>query len=98
MLIKFHPSAEDEFLHAVDYYEDIQSHLGLEFASEDYEDIERIESFPQAWQKMTSKTRRCLINRFPFGVIYHIKDDTLIIVAVMHLSKQPNYWKERIEL
>ncbi len=95
MKINFHPDAEDEFLHAVDYYEDIQNHLGLEFASEIYEAIERIQSFPQAWQKMTSSTRRCLINRFPFGVIYTLKDDILIIVAVMHLSKKPNYWRNR---
>jgi len=96
MTVKFHPNAEAEFLNAVEYYEDVQNNLGYEFASEVYGTIERVKDFPLAWQKMTSKTRRCLTNRFPFGVIYFIKDDVLIIVAVMHLSKKPNYWKERV--
>jgi len=95
MTFKFHPEAEVEFNQAIDYYEETKSHLGLEFASEVYDTIHRIIKFPKAWQQMTSATRRCLINRFPFGIIYYIKDDTLIIVAVMHLNRKPNYWSSR---
>ena len=95
MQFKFHPEAEIEFNNAISYYEETQNHLGLEFASEVYETIHRIIEFPKAWQRMTSFTRRCLTNRFPFGVIYYIKDDTLIIVAVMHLNRKPNYWTTR---
>jgi len=95
MNLKFHPEAEKEFNHAIDYYEETKSHLGLEFASEVYDTIHRIIEFPKAWQKMTSKTRRCLTNRFPFGIIYYINNDTLIIVAVMHLNRKPNYWSSR---
>ena len=95
MIFKFHPEAEIEFNQAIDYYEETKSHLGLEFASEVYDTIHRAIEFPKAWQKMTSRTRRCLTNRFPFGVIYYIKDDVLIIVAIMHLNREPNYWLNR---
>jgi len=95
MKFKFHPEAEIELNQAIDYYEETKKHLGLEFASEVYATVHRIIEFPQAWQSMTSTTRRCLTNRFPFGVIYYIKDDVLIIVAVMHLKKKPNYWGTR---
>ena len=95
MKFKFHTNAEVEFNQAIDYYEAVKNHLGLEFASEVYNTIHRIIEFPNAWQKMTFKTRRCLTNRFPFGVIYYIKNDILIIVAVMHLNKKPNYWTDR---
>ena len=44
---------------------------------------------------MTTTTRRCLTNRFPFGIIYTIIEQDIIIVAVMHLNKQPDYWKKR---
>ena len=39
--------------------------------------------------------RRCLTNRFPFGVIYYQKDNEIIILAVMQLQRKPNYWKSR---
>ncbi len=95
MKFKFHPEAEIEFNNAIDYYEGTKNSLGLEFALEVYETIHRIIEFPKAWQKMTLQTRRCLTNRFPFGIIYYIKNDILIIVAVMHLNKEPSYWKNR---
>ena len=95
MKFKFHPEAEIELNSAIDYYEATKSHLGLEFASEVYETIHRVIEYPHAWQKMTSQTRRCLTNRFPFGIIYYIKDEILIVVAVMHLNRKPNYWSSR---
>ena len=44
---------------------------------------------------MTSETRRCLTNRFPFGVIYQIIEKQIVVIAVMHLHKKPDYWKKR---
>ncbi|HIP58812.1 MAG TPA: hypothetical protein EYH01_00115 [Campylobacterales bacterium] len=45
---------------------------------------------------MTKSTRRCLVNRFPFGLVYRIEGDTIVIVAVMHLSRKPDYWYSRV--
>jgi plasmid stabilization system protein ParE len=95
MTFRFHPDAELELNIAIDYYEECQKHLGLEFAQEIYVTIHRIIDFPNAWQSMTSKTRRCLTNRFPFGVIYQILDNEIIIIAIMHQNQKPFYWKNR---
>lgn len=95
MTFKFHPDAELELNFAIDYYEECQERLGLEFAQEIYSTIHRIIDFPNAWQPMTSKTRRCLTNRFPFGVIYQILDNEIIIIAIMQQNQKPFYWKNR---
>ena len=50
---------------------------------------------PSAWQKLDGAIRRCLTNRFPFGVIYYQKDEEIIVLAIMQLQREPNYWKER---
>ena len=42
--------------------------------------------------------RRCLTNRFPYGIIYYEKDDEIIILAVMQLNRKPDYWKDRQSL
>lgn len=95
MNFRFHPEAETELNVAIDYYEESQENLGFAFAKEVYATIHRIIDFPQAWQPMTPTTRRCLTNRFPFGIIYTLEKYEVIIVAVMHLNKRPGYWKNR---
>lgn len=44
---------------------------------------------------MEDDVHRCLISRFPYGVLYSIEDDGVFILAVMHLHRNPDYWKYR---
>ena len=97
MRFYFHPDADAEFDKAVEYYEQCQPGLGLEFAEEVYAAIARVIEYPDAWSAMSKNTRRCLINRFPFGLIYQVKTNVLRIIAVDNLHRRPGYWKERIE-
>ncbi|MBU1218790.1 type II toxin-antitoxin system RelE/ParE family toxin [Myxococcota bacterium] len=97
MNFSFHPSAEQELNEGVDYYNQAQDGLGLQFTKEVYNSIQNILSFPYGWTPLSENTRRCLVNRFPFGVIYQIEDDQIIIIAVMQLNKKPEFWKDRID-
>jgi plasmid stabilization system protein ParE len=65
----FHQAAEAELSDAVDFYERQQSGLGRRLFEEVQTAIRQICEHPQAWEKMDSQTRRCLTNRFPFGVL-----------------------------
>lgn len=95
MYYSFHPAAEEELNMAIAYYNQCQDGLGLEFAREAYWAIQNIITFPQAWALLSKNTRRCLINRFPYGVIYQITDEEILIIAIMHLNKEPGYWEKR---
>jgi hypothetical protein len=97
MRFYFHPDADEEFDEAIRYYEECQSGLGLEFAEEVYAAIARIIQYPNGWSILSRNTHRCLLNRFPYGVIYQVKADMLRIIAVANLNRQPGYWKERLE-
>jgi len=93
----FHPEAQTELEQAIEYYESCQVGLGTEFLEEVYATIQRIIAFPEAWTRLSKNSRRCLTNRFPYGVIYQILDEDCIrIVAVMELHKKPSYWQNRI--
>lgn len=96
MRFYFHPRADDEFDQAVQSYEDCQPGLGLEFAEEVYAVIGRVCEYPDAWSAMSLNTRRCLVNRFPYGVVFQVKSGMLRIIAVAHLHRQPDYWRDRI--
>ena len=91
----FHPDAIAEFTHAVEYYDTCSEALGLDFATEVHATIERILTHPYAWTEMETDIRRCLVSRFPFGILYTIEDDHIFVLAVMHLHREPNYWKYR---
>ncbi len=96
MRFTFHPNAEIEFDQAVAYYEHRQSGLGLELADEVLATITRILDYPRAGSPFSKHTRRCLTNRFPYGVIYQMHEDIVRIIAVAHLSRRPGYWEERV--
>jgi len=95
MKYSFHPSAKVEFNEAIDYYDDCQAGLGKEFAKEIFSTIQRILQFPDAWSRLSENTRRCLTRRFPYGVIYQILEEEIVIVAVMQLNRKPGYWQDR---
>ena len=96
MIFYFHPRADEEFDEAVEYYDNCQVGLGLEFAEEVYAAIGRVSEYPDAWSIMSKNTRRCLVNRFPYGVIFQVKSGMLRIIAVANLHRRPEYWRDRV--
>lgn len=96
MKVDFLSIAEIELNEAVDYYNKQSEGLGFELAYEVQKTIERIIRFPEAWTRLSKRTRKCRCKRFPYGVVYHQKGDLILILAIMHLHRKPNYWKDRI--
>ncbi len=88
MNLIFHPEAKRELEQAISYYEDCQEGLGTEFLEEVYSTIQRILAYPEAWAMLSEKSRRCLTNRFPYGIIYQIlNEDCIRIISVMQLNR-----------
>ncbi len=96
MNYQFHPEAEEEFLGAIDWYEDHERNLGFDFAREVYATIGRAAQCPAAWPVLEGSVRRCQTKRFPYGVLYCREPDGILILAVMHLRRDPGYWKHRL--
>ena len=87
--------AEEEFADAVDYFNEQCPGLGYEFAAEVKRGFDRIKVFPEAWQLFSGRTRRCLLNRFPYGILYRVDVDAIRVGAVMHLNRDPKSWRLR---
>ena len=96
MEIEFLPPARAELTDAISYYNIQSEGLGYEFATEVKRTLERIVQSPDAWLKLSKRTHRCRTNRFPYGVIYQVRKESLLIVPVMHLSREPETWKSRL--
>jgi toxin ParE2 len=93
--LEFTTTAEWELDEAVAFYEARLAGLGAAFAWEAQKAGNLIVSHPFAWHKLDATTRRCRLNRFPYGLVYTVDNDTALVLAVMHLHRRPGYWRDR---
>lgn len=91
---RFTSSALTELRHAVRYYEKRENGLGTIFLNEIEAVVNRILQNPAAWHQLSPRTRRCRTHRFPFGLIYQIHTDHILITSVMDLRRDPARWKD----
>ena len=96
MRYEFHSAALEEYRQAALWYAERDADIALKFVASVEHAIARIVEAPTRWRVIDEDVRRCLTRVFPFGILYTIESDFLLIVAVMHLSRGPNYWKPRI--
>ncbi|MCK5536795.1 MAG: type II toxin-antitoxin system RelE/ParE family toxin [Flavobacteriaceae bacterium] len=94
--VEFLDLAQSELDDAFEYYEYQQANLGYRFVQEIYNTLTLIKEYPSAWIQNSEHTRRCLVKSFPYGVIYHKKENIILVVAIANLHKEPNYWAKRI--
>lgn len=92
--VKFHEAAEKEMIHAAGYYETQQINLGKRFLAAVQDSINRIVINPELYPSILPAIRRCLVKTFPFGIIFKQEKESVFIIAVMHLHRDPDYWKE----
>ena len=96
MKVCFLIPAQLELDDTVAWYNQRSEGLGQEFLDELDRVVRRAIRFPLSCPKIEPGIRRGLIARFPFGLIYGVDDDTLVVIAVAHLHRRPRYWIERI--
>jgi hypothetical protein len=96
MTVDFLQPAEHEFVEAIGHYNLQSEGLGLEFAAEVKRALGRVVQFPTAWTPLSTRTRRCRLNRFPYALLYQVRSDLILIVAVQNLHRHPDSWKSRL--
>ena len=97
MNVVFHPAAQNEAQKTTAHYTGIHKQLGVDFRIELERAVSRIVQAPTAWHPIKKDYRRCILNRFPFGVIYRADQskNECQVFAVMHFKRKPGYWQSR---
>ena len=95
MRIRIHPEAEAEFLNSVDFYSEDSAHNAERFIREIEEALDAISLFPERYPVFEYGARVRILKRFPFSVVYRVKENEVHIVAIEHQSREPGYWRER---
>ena len=97
MTVRFLEVAQQELDEAIAHYNGQSPGLGDAFLLETLAAIDRIRRFPRAWHPLGASTRRCRLRRFPYGLIYHEDATEILIVAVAHSHRHPDYWRDRMK-
>ncbi len=90
-----HPEAIEEARAAREWYHVRNAEAAAAFMAELDLAIERIEEAPRLWPAYLGRTRRYLLRRFPFFVVFREAGDRVEIVAVAHARRRPGYWLGR---
>lgn len=100
MNIRFLKSAQKELDNAVEWYNQKSPDLGFKFLSEVNISLKRIASYPESCAEIEEDIRRCVVRRFPYGLIYGVDENKhfIVIIAVAHLHRKPGYWNNRLKL
>ncbi|MBI4289839.1 MAG: type II toxin-antitoxin system RelE/ParE family toxin [Chloroflexi bacterium] len=97
MRIIFTRYAKQELEDAVRYYELEYSGLGKRFKEEVERAAIRIAEYPQAWSVDRGDVRKCLLHKFPYKLLYSIEEDHILVIAIAHQHRKPDYWIGRDE-
>ena len=95
MTILFHELAQVELNNAAEEYESHHTLLGREFVATVERGLERLSAFPESGTPYVAGTRRLVLGRFPYSVVYFRENDSIIIVAIAHHRRMPGYWSGR---
>ena len=94
--VAYHEGAIADVKSAVAWYQERSPKAALHFIAELHRASDTIREAPERWPTGKNNTRRFLLWRFPFSVIYSEEESTITIWAVAHGSRRPEYWAHRV--
>ena len=94
--VDFHPEARFEADAAFDYYHERSPRAAEAFYLELEKAHSAIQDSPESWERYLYGSRRYLLDRFPYIIVYRVTEHRIEIVAVAHGHRKPGYWAERL--
>lgn len=95
LVVDFLPDAVEEGRSARDYYLSKSERIEEEFRRELEHAIVLIAERPDTWPTYLHGTRRFILRRFPYAVVYRREPTAVLVVAIAHGSRKPGYWRRR---
>lgn len=95
MRVIFTRIATQELEDAVRFYELEYVGLGRRFKEEVRSAALRVAEYPKAWSVERGEVRKCLLHKFPYKLLYSVEANHVLVIAVAHQHRKPDYWIDR---
>jgi hypothetical protein len=94
--LEIDPDARLEFLSASARYEAAVPGLGGRFAAEFERGVSLLLDSPRLGAPFGRRLRRFVLNDgFPYSIVYAMRSDLLLVIALAHGARRPGYWRQR---
>lgn len=93
--VRFHPLAEQEALAAFRWYEERNALVAKILVIELEAAMDLIAESPGRWPRISGRYRRFVVGRFPFSIVYMLRDGYVEVIALAHHRRRPGYWVGR---
>jgi plasmid stabilization system protein ParE len=97
MRVVFTRIATQELADAIRFYELEYVGLGRKFKEEVRKAALRVAEYPKAWSLERGEVRKCLLHKFPYKLMYSVEENHVLVIAVAHQHRKPDYWVGRDE-
>jgi len=91
------PAAKEEAIAARKWYAERNQRIAPRFVEELERVIQAIASRPKSFPVLEQPLRGALLKTFPYYIVFQECDQEIRIVAVCHASRQPGYWRGRLD-
>ena len=95
--IEYHPEARREADEVFDWYLERDHAVAERFQQELETAQTTIQRSPDAWAEYMHGTRRYLLKRYPYVVVYRVTEDRIEVIAIAHGRRKPGYWADRLK-
>jgi toxin ParE1/3/4 len=88
-------AAQADIRKAALFYKRQARHLGTEFTAEIERTLSLVAENPEIGSPMRRGARKLLVRRFPYLVIYRVLPHHVLVLAVGHQRRHPEFWLRR---
>jgi plasmid stabilization system protein ParE len=94
--LEIHPSDLAELKSALTWYLERNQITAVKFAAEVDRAVSLVIDSPARWPSGEHGTRKFVLRRFPFAIVYREKQSAIQMLAIAHGHRHPGYWKVRL--
>ena len=94
MNVEFLEHAFEEYKETIEFYNLQSEGLGIKYRDEVDKAISIIKNYPESFTQYTQHTRKAVVNIFPYNIHYSFRDNRIVVIAIAHQHRKPNYWEK----
>ena len=94
--LELHPEALEDAVSAYAWYFNHSARAADIFVTELERAVDLAVAAPQRWPSYVHGTRRYLLKRYPYSLVYKVYGTEVVVFAVAHARRKPGYWKQRV--
>jgi toxin ParE1/3/4 len=92
---EFLGGARRDFDESFDWYAGRDARAAARFAQAVDHALSKIGANPTSYASRDGVHRECPLGKYPFRIVYRVVEDRILVVAIAHAKRRPDYWRNR---